>query len=437
MQLNFIKQLKQFGVSKQDKILLALSGGVDSMVLCDLLIKHNLNFSIAHCNFCLRGEDSDVDEHFIQSFAKSKKIKFFIKRFNTLDYAKSNRVSIQMAARQLRYDWFQFLKEEHKFNYIATAHHKDDSVETLLINLIRGTGISGLHGIKNTSCTIRPISFFSKQDVIDYAKNNGVIYREDVTNKGDKYIRNKIRNKIIPLMQEINPNVIEAISKTITHISGVEHIYNEFIQLKKKELIKDNNGEFIININEILNEPAPKQLLYEIISEFGFQDVNSVFQSLNSSSGKEFFSSDFYMIKDRSHLIITKHVTKNTIFINEKTTQIDTPLMSFHTKLNDGLCKDTMLNLNHICVNHDKLDFPLIIRPWEEGDVFMPLGMSNFKKISDYFIDNKFSLIEKKKARLLISNKNIVCIFGKNSNRIDERFKLVEDSKKAYIVTLH
>ncbi len=432
MKQSFKKNLKECGVKKTSNILLALSGGVDSMVLLDLFIKTGVSFSIAHCNFCLRGKESDEDEAFIRSFSNQNKISLYLKSFDTLSYAKENKISIQMAARSLRYKWFYTIKKKYGFCYIATAHHYTDSVETVLINLIRGTGISGLHGINNLKKMIRPLLPFSKQDIIHYATRNNIDYREDSSNNDDKYIRNKVRNKIIPIMQEINPNVIKSIGSTIVRLRDIECIYNQFILEKKARIISKKQNEYKINIDMLLKEPSSKQILYEIISDFGFFDIDSVFNSLSSKSGKEFFNSDFYMIKDRRDLIISDYIHNNREVVSDEVRILKQHKLHFEvTKMNDYSYFINQANSKLMHIDYDKLQFPLIIRPWQKGDAFIPLGMKGLKKLSDYFIDNKFSLIKKKKARLLISNNQIVCIIGE---RLDERFKLVQESKKIYIV---
>ncbi len=430
----FLKELKKLGVSKKDKILLAVSGGVDSMTLMHLLYEARYCFAIAHCNFCLRGKDSDSDQKFIESISRSKKIEIFIKKFNTTDYVKQNKISIQMGARELRYRWFKNICKKYNFKFIATAHQLNDSVETLLINLIRGTGISGLHGIKELdNKIIRPLLNFDKNDIIKYAKENHVAYREDRSNNDDKYIRNKIRNKIIPIMKEINPDVINSINNTILKIRDVENIYRKVLLDKKEKLLIAYKDEYRIDIKSLLKEPSPKQLLYEIISDFDFYDIDSVFKSLKSASGKEFSNRDFYMIKDRNELIISKHVFHDSIIINEKTTIIK-GLNNIKFSINSSSKVNLKQKSNKsMYIDYSKLEFPLLIRPWKNGDSFVPLGMKGFKKVSDYFIDNKFSLIKKKKTLLLISNNDIVCIIGE---RLDDRFKLVENSKKVYIVDL-
>ncbi len=339
-----------------------------------------------------------------------------------------------MAARELRYDWFRLLQDKYKFRFIATAHHYDDSVETLLINLIRGTGIAGLHGIQPIDTEIiRPLLSFYKSDLIQYAQENKITYCEDSSNTDDKYVRNKIRNKIIPIMQEINPSVIDSIGKTISRINIVESIYTQVIYQRKLELLEKSGDEYRINIASLLKEAYPKQLLYEMISDFGFYDVDSVFKSLESKSGKEFFNADYYMVKDRMELIISKHISQDHVVINNDIKSIAHP---FNINFQISLYQD--LNLKNssnkkMYIDYSKLKFPLLIRSWKEGDRFVPLGMKGFKKLSDYFIDNKFSLIKKKQTRLLISNNDIVCIIG---DRLDDRFKLVENSKKVYIVNL-
>ena len=433
MKKDFLNKLQKNGVSKKDHILLAVSGGVDSMVLMDLLYKTEHQFSIAHCNFCLRGVDSDHDQAFVESMSEYRKIPIFIKKFDTKKYAKKHKISIQMAARDLRYSWFRELFITHSFNFLAIAHHLNDSVETMLMNLIRGTGIAGLHGIQESlNNLIRPLLSFQKDDIINYAQKHNIEYREDASNIDDKYIRNKIRNQLIPLMQEINPNVIDSVGDTISKLSAVEGIYNNVLSEKKGKLLIKRAHEYVINIKNLLKELFPKQLLYELISDFGFYDVDTVFRSLSSESGREFFNSNFYMIKDRHELIISKHIVNEHCIIYEDTKSVEIPFKINFKMSSSPLAIDFSNNMQ-IHIDYSQLVFPLLIRPWQKGDHFIPLGMRSFKKLSDYFIDNKFSLIKKKKTRLLISNNQIVCIIGE---RLDDRFKLVETSKKVYIVGL-
>ena len=430
----FLQKLQDLNISKKNKILLAVSGGADSMVLMDLLYKSNYLFSIAHCNFSLRGYESDGDEKFVIHYAKSRSIEYFSKRFKTNDFAKKNKISIQMAARKLRYDWFRVLQQKHHFQYIATAHHLNDSVETLLMNLIRGTGIAGLHGIRTFDHIIRPLYNFEKKDILEYAKKNGIEYRSDSSNVENKYIRNKIRNNIVPLMKEINPNVIEAIGKTISRINDVESLYKQIIDYKKQKLLIKQHNEFRVNVPLLLKEVSSKQILYEIISEFGFSDLEAVFKSLNSDSGKEFMSPNYYMVKDRESLIISPYLDDYNLMVSRTTKMITYPMPIFFSVTSaKDIDTKSVDGKKNIYIDYAKLKFPLLLRPWQKGDRFMPLGMTKTQKVSDYFINNKFSLIQKKRTLLLISDNCIVCILGE---RLDDRFKLVEDSKKAYIVKL-
>ena len=435
MKTKFIKQLNSFKIKSSHKIILALSGGIDSMVLLDLLYKSKLNFVVAHCNFSLRGQESEMDQLFIEKICQKMKLKLFVKKINTQQYATQNKISIQMAARETRYAWFRKLLKEHKCNYIFTAHHSDDSVETFLINLIRGTGIRGLQGIKSfNNDLIRPLMGFSKSDLIKYAKEHNIDYKEDGSNSDDYYVRNKIRHKIIPLMESINPSVKESILMTIQNLNNVEKIYTEFIKEQKKLIFTKRNNEFHINISALLNQLCPRQILHEIISDYGFNDIDAVFNSLYSNSGKEFFSPNFYMIKDRKNLVITKNICQDSYYVSKDTHAISEPFKIYFksSKKSNVIMSKLKDDTMSMYLDYSKLTFPLLVRPWNDGDRFIPLGMQSFKKVSDYFVDNKFSLIQKKRARLLISSGDIVCIINE---RIDERYKLVENSKKVYIVS--
>jgi len=430
----FLKKMKALSISKKTKIIVGVSGGVDSMVLIHLLNYFNFSFAIAHCNFSLRGNESDNDELLVSQVASDMNVSYYLKQFDTSLYAKKNKISIQMAARDLRYAWFEEIRQENSYSVIATAHHHNDSVETALINLIRGTGISGLHGIKSREGLVRrPMIDLYKDQISEFARENNIIYRDDSSNMDDKYVRNNIRNTIIPLMEEINPSVVQSIGSTINKLANVEALYRELLVEKKPQLISQDKEGYRINIDKLIRQKYPKQLLYELISSFGFGDIDAVFNSLKSGSGKEFFSEDFYMIKDREYLIIAKHILDDVITIDSNIVNVLKPFsIKFITLFIDNIKEFEILSDNKVqYIDYDKLEFPLIIRPFKHGDRFIPLGMKTTKKISDYFIDNKFSLIQKKTTRLLVSNNNIVCIIG---HRLDDRFKLVEKTKKVYIV---
>lgn len=431
----FRHKINELKIGKDSKVLLALSGGVDSVVLFNLLVETKIKFSVAHCNFCLRGASSDLDEEFVKSLCDLRNIKFYSKKINTEKYSKTKKISIQMSARDLRYSWFDELRIKYNYDYIMTAHHKNDSIETFLIKLIRGSGIFGLTGISNSKNIIRPLIDFEKEKLLKYAKKNKIKFREDLSNSDSKYIRNKIRNEIIPIMKEINPSVVQSIGSTIERAKKTSFIYSEFIKQKKSELVRKFDDVHVIEIDDLIKLKHYELILFDIISEFGFNDLHSVLRSLTSRSGREFFNENYYMVKDRSQLIISKKINKLLVYVTLETRFLFEKKVKF--KIFDAKKMDSFSfnkNKKYLLLDFEKLEFPLTLRSWKNGDVFIPSGMKGKKKVSDYFIDNKLSLIEKKKAKLLVSGKNIIGIVG---HRADDRYKLVQLTKKAYIVESH
>tara|TARA_B100000575_G_scaffold294495_1_gene310818 strand:- start:1617 stop:2933 length:1317 start_codon:yes stop_codon:yes gene_type:complete len=431
----FRHRISELNISKDSKILLALSGGVDSVVLFNLLIKTKIKFSVAHCNFCLRGSSSDLDEEFAKNLCDIRNIKFYSKKFNTENYAKIKKISIQMSARDLRYSWFDELRIKYNYDYVMTAHHKNDSIETFLIKLVRGSGIFGLTGISNSQYIVRPLIYFEKEQLLNYAKKNKIKFREDLSNNDSKYVRNKIRNEIIPILKEINPSVVQSIGNTIERARKTSFIYSDYLKQKKSELIRKSDDVHIIEIDDLIKLKHYELILFEIISDFGFNDLKSVSRSLRSPSGREFFNENYYMVKDRSQLIISKKINKFLLYVSLETRSLFEKKIKF--KIIDSKKMDSLIfnkNKKYLLLDFEKLEFPLTLRSWKKGDIFIPSGMKGKKKVSDYFIDNKFSLIEKKKAKLLVSGKNIIGIVG---HRADDRYKLVQLTKKAYIVESH
>ena len=430
MRDKFLKELSRIVDNKNSSFLLAISGGVDSMVLLHLFNNASLNFSVAHCNFLLRGRDSDNDELFVQSICEKSRTKYFVKKFETKKKASENTISIQMAARDLRYEWFYDLADKNKFDYIVTAHHFHDSVETILLNISRGTGISGLKGIsKKQNRTIRPLLNFTKNDIVDFAKKNKIEFREDVSNNDEKYKRNKIRKSIIPDFQSLNSGFIESMQATIKNFQSAEKIYLHFIKHEKKRCAIYSDGVLKIDISLLRDSIEPKTVLFEIIKEYGFVDIDSVFEVIDAESGKTFYSKNHFLIKDRNDICISKLIKNRTIEISNANNYIEDPIkLSLELVDNFNLAEDK--NKSVAFLNYDKLQFPLTLRNWKEGDWFIPSGMNGKKKLSDYFVDNKFSLIEKKRCFVLCSNNDIVWIVG---HRIDERYKFVDGEEKAYI----
>ena len=430
MKNKFLEDLRNIVDYKKSSFLLAVSGGVDSMVLLNLFTVSNINFSVAHCNFSLRGEDSDEDEKFVKSICDKLGINFFVKKFNTIKTAFDEKISIQMAARELRYEWFNDLVNKNKIDNIVTAHHFNDNIETVLFNIARGTGISGLKGIeKKQNRLIRPLLNFTKNQVLDYANKNKIEFREDLSNEDEKYKRNKIRKSIIPEFQNVNPGFIESMYSTIENFKSAENIYLKFIENEKKRCTNYVDEVLKIDIGLLRKSIEPKTVLFEIIKEFGFFDIDSIFNVIDAGSGKSFYSKKYFLVKNRNKLCISKLIKDRIIEISKEKNNIKDPI-KMSLKFVDNFKLNEIKNKKVAVLNYDKLEFPLTIRNWKEGDWFIPSGMKGKKKLSDYFIDNKFSLIEKKRCFVLCSNNEIVWIVG---HRIDERYKFVDGLEKAYI----
>jgi len=429
---SFIEKNSLFDTSQ--KIILAVSGGVDSMVLAFLFHKAGFNFGIAHCNFALRGQEADLDETLVKKTAEKYKVSFYCKKFDTKKYAKDNKISIQMAARELRYTWFNELYQEKYCDLIALAHHKNDSAETFLINLIRGTGISGLHGIKaKNNIFIRPLLFCNKTRIENYAKNHKIDFRNDMSNFEDKYTRNKLRNKIIPLLENINPVVVDSLCDTAAHLTDVEIIYQQAIDKYKNEIMSKRGLHTIINLTRLKEIEGFHALLYEILSPYGFNtsQIKDIYIALEGISGKVFYSPTFKLLKDREELIIEELENKGNkpLLINKNDSLIKSEglSLSLSTFEKTAIFKPFSASPKTVFLDYNKLEFPLILRKWQKGDCFVPLGMKTKKKVSDFLIDNKLNLFEKENLHLLFSGEKAVWIVGM---RADERFKITSETKQ-------
>ncbi|MDF1671877.1 MAG: tRNA lysidine(34) synthetase TilS [Vicingaceae bacterium] len=419
---------------QSDKVLLAVSGGKDSMAMLQLFIADKLDFGVAHCNFNLRGAESDADEQLVKSVCEKYSIPFYQNSFDTIKYAAENGISIQMAARDLRYNWFEELINENGYSFVATAHHKNDVAETMLINLIKGTGLSGLHGIKNKSGNIiRPLLDFTKEEIDVFIQENIIDFREDLSNFDNKYTRNGIRLDVIPLLEKINPNAIESLNQTASYLADLELILEEKInnELEKCSQIKED--KILINITQFKELSPLQTYLYYFIKDYDFNasDVQDIIASLGEQPGKKFFSKTHQIVKDREYLIITKlGIEKQETLVINSIEELS--LYDFDAELYN-LSKDFKIepSSQYAYLDADKIQFPLIIRNWEEGDVFQPLGMRGKKKLSDFFIDNKMDVITKQKTKLLIQNNQIIWVVG---FRIDDTFKITENTKKVLII---
>jgi tRNA(Ile)-lysidine synthase len=416
-----------FPFLKEGKLLIAISGGLDSVVLTHLLHKLNFDISLAHCNFNLREDESDTDEKFVINLGNRLTTKTFTIWFDTNQFAKENKLSTQIAARELRYNWFQELIVKHKFDYVLTAHHADDNLETFLINLIRRTGLDGLTGIPVINENIvRPLLIFSRKEIKNYAKDQAIEWREDQSNASTKYVRNKIRHQITPVLKEINPQLLDSFQNTIANLQESQSIINDAVsELKKKVLSIDTNGVFKIDILKIKELSNPKAYLFEILKEYGFTQWNDVVDLLGAQTGKQVLSKSHRLLKDRNFLLLSQIKTEQYFLeylIAENTFKIHTPILLTFESVQEINSTDKQLAF----FDAKKITFPLLLRKWKSGDYFYPSGMQGKKKISKFFKDEKYSLIDKENTWLLCSENNIIWIVGK---RTDQRFLATSTSK--------
>lgn len=432
----FIEQNALF--AKHDKILLAVSGGKDSVLMVQLFKLSGYNFSIAHCNFNLRGDEAQRDEVFVKLLAKNVDVKFHLTHFNTKQYAEENQISTQMAARGLRYQWFEQIRQEGNYDCIALAHHQNDAIETLLINLVRGTGISGMHGIlPKRDKLIRPLLFLSRQQIDDIIENNRIDFVEDSSNQTTKYARNKIRLNVIPQLRELNTNLEETFAQNIVRFSETEEVLRLYVAEIKSKIFKENKGDVYMDIEQIRKLKPQNLLFFELLKHFNFTAsvANEILASLNKQSGTSFYSKTHRATINRDEIIISA--------LPKQLNNIQMLLQGYDSvvQINEQQLKLTLSNSTNIetkntkaFVDADKLIFPLTIRYKQDGDKFKPLGLPHYKKLSDFFIDAKIPLPQKEKIPLLINgNGEIIWVL---ELRQDDRYKVNATTKKVAIFEL-
>jgi len=419
-------------------VLLAVSGGADSVLMTHLFIKSGYKCGIAHCNFGLRGKESDSDESFVRQLAQDFGIPFYSKLFDTEGMAKSKGISIQMAARELRYKWFEELTIREKFDVIAVATHQTDQLETILINQLRGSGLSGIQGILPVrGAVIRPMLFATADEIRDYCFLQNIEFRSDSSNAEDHYIRNRIRHHVLPVLKKINPSVEATFNNNALHLREINNLYEYFISSARKELLKENAHGFRIDIDELKKFPVRDTLLYELLHPFGYNisQVKNIYASLDGISGKIFETSTHRLFKDRKSLFIR---TKNgnqppvEVIIEQNTDEIKQAVNLRFSKISSSdipLKSDAGIAL----LDKDKLQFPMILRKWQDGDVFCPFGMKGSKKISDFLIDCKVPLQEKDHTFVLVSAGQIVWLVGL---RIDNRYRVDKETKDIFRIEL-
>jgi tRNA(Ile)-lysidine synthase len=431
---SFISQHQLFNSGQ--RILLAVSGGKDSVLMVHLFKLAQIDFGIAHCNFNLRAEESQRDEAFVKSLAATMDVPFHLSHFNTKAYAKANRCSTQMAARDLRYQWFEEIRASESYDLIALAHHQNDAMETLLINLSRGTGISGLHGIAPVrGKLIRPLLFLTRSDIEQIINRENISYVEDSSNLSDHYARNKIRLNVIPQLKTINPNLEHTFFQNIQRFQDAEAIIQLTVDGIREKIVRETNLGVLIALQDIKALQPQKLLAYELLKPYGFNEslVLEVLHALEKQSGTSFYSNTHRITLDRQDLLITpideNSITNLLIHPSDDIIQLRHAVIQIHYKQGNDFSSD-----GRAYVDAEKLIFPLVVRSRQPGDVFMPMGMKTFKKLSNFLVDQKVPLPEKDKIPLIINgNGATIWVAGM---RQDDRFKVLPTTKKVAIFEL-
>lgn len=415
---------------REDKILLAVSGGVDSMAMLHLFQEHGFTVGVAHCNFCLRDKESDEDERLVRKYCGELAIPFFTKRFETKYHAQQKGISIQMAARELRYGWFEELLKSEQYHWLATAHHLNDSIETVLLNQVRGTGLAGLTGIPlRTERIIRPLLHYSKAEILAYAQSKRIPWRADASNESDDYQRNLIRNQVIPILRQLNPNLEETFVRNMERLTGAKDTLDVYMRELRKKYLSHKGAHLRISKEVFSEVPAPAFVLWQFTKDFGFsyEQMNDVCTASLRQPGAQFLSASHRLVVDREHLMVESlgpSWTEVTIASDHLITRLGPWQLQFQL----GEPGQISHNKNEATLDRGRIEFPLTWRKWRLGDAFVPLGMQQKKKLSDFLIDTKVSVPEKDLTTVLESRGEIVWVVG---HRIDDRFKVTDQTTEA------
>ncbi len=421
---------------EKDKLMLAVSGGIDSVVLCELCKQAGYDFAIAHCNFQLRESDSQRDEKFVSELAGRYNVDFHVVRFETKAIAKERKISTQEAARELRYHWFEEIRNKNGYQYILTAHHADDNIETVLMNFFRGTGIKGIRGIEpKHGFIVRPLLFARRSELEEFLTANKLAFVSDYTNLRDDYTRNYFRNQVIPFIEKSFPEVNENMLSNINRFREVELLYQQAVEWHKKRLLEYKGNEIHIPVLKLKKTAPLHSIVYEIIKEYGFNSsqAEEVIALLDSESGKYVQSPAYRIIKNRKWLIVAPNEAEKADIIiidGPGNCQFAMGNLQLETTPTSNLKPETSNSL--ACLDADEIKFPLLLRKWKQGDYFYPLGMKKKKKLSRFFIDQKLSKTDKEKIWVIEMDKKIIWVVG---HRIDDRFKITDKTKKVLKIT--
>lgn len=418
------------------KYLLAVSGGIDSMVMASMFAEAGIEAGIAHCNFTLRGEESNGDENFVCDFALRNNMPFHLVRFDTTEYASKNGISIQQAARKLRYEWFEHLRREHGYYKIAVAHNADDNLETFFINLLRGAGLGGLTGIvAETETIVRPLTALSRRQIEEYAREHKIAFREDSSNASDKYLRNKLRHIILPALDDLTPAFREKAAESLKYLKQANDFVSISIETIARDIVHTQNEDRYISIEKLKRYASSLEfIVFNLLAPYGFKReiIRDILEALDGESGRQFIADKYVLVKDRDFLILSPRIDDIAEYLIEKSA-LPTTIGGFYCEIipkATDFKPDTSPNVGQL--DADKLHFPLLLRAWNTGDRFVPFGMKGRKKLSDFFIDNKIPVTDKRKHLALVSGKDIVWLAG---CRIDERYKITNTTREIFIIT--